>query len=386
MAKREFNLPGIQDLSKEQEDARALPKQGQHLIIGGPGTGKSVLALLRSRRHQQDKDDYVFLVYNKLLNQASRQLFGMALCSQQWQSWFISTFITATGEAMPKLPPNGNGWQEIDWVRASEIIAALPLLEDANHPFLIIDEGQDMPPEFYQALLNLGFNNFYVVADQNQQIVLGQNSTRRDIQDSLGIALGDVIELQDNYRNSYPIARLAREFYTGDPASPPPDLPNRPSTIRPLLYEYPEKKFQAIIERILKNADMNPSKLCGVITPKNDVRDRYYQALNNANVQLDNGQPRIETYRNGEDPALKFNEGGIMVINAKSCKGLEFDTVFLADINQHFCNTQNQDQTKRLFYVMVARAKEKVIMLKEAGKHCPVDAILPQDIEILERK
>jgi DNA helicase-2/ATP-dependent DNA helicase PcrA len=49
MAKREFNLPGIQDLSKEQEDARALPKQGQHLIIGGPGTGKSVLALLRSR-------------------------------------------------------------------------------------------------------------------------------------------------------------------------------------------------------------------------------------------------------------------------------------------------------------------------------------------------
>ena len=71
MAKREFNLPGIQDLSKEQEDARALPKQGQHLIIGGPGTGKSVLALLRSRRHQQDKDDYIFLVYNKLLNQAS---------------------------------------------------------------------------------------------------------------------------------------------------------------------------------------------------------------------------------------------------------------------------------------------------------------------------
>ena len=74
-----------------------------------------------------------------------------------------------------------------------------------------------------------------------------------------------------------------------------------------------------------------------------------------------------------------------MVINAQSCKGLEFDTVFLADINQHFCNTQNQDQTKRLFYVMVARAKERVIMLKEAGKRCPVDAILPQDTEILER-
>ena len=387
MAKREFNLPGIQDLSKEQEDARALPKQGKHLIIGGPGTGKSVLALLRSRRHQQDKDGYVFLVFNKLLNQASRQLFGMELCSQQWQSWFRSIFKIATGEAMPKLAPNGNGWQEVDWGRASDLIAALPLRE-VNHPFLIIDEGQDMPPEFYQALLNLGFQNFYVVADQNQQIVPGQNSTRQDIQNGLGIAPGDVIELQDNYRNTHPIARLAREFYTGDPASPPPALPNRPSAIRPILYTYEQSDFEKLIERILKNADMAPEKLIGLIVPNNITRERYFEALRKpkATVKFDNGSPVVQTYMSGTSPDIPFNEGGIMVINAQSCKGLEFDTIFLADINQHFCNTQNQDHTKRLFYVMVARAKERVIMLKEAGKHCPVDAILPQDNEIMERK
>ena len=388
MAKREFNLPGIQDLSKEQEDARALPKQGQHLIIGGPGTGKSVLALLRSRRHQQDKDDYIFLVYNKLLNQASRQLFGMELCSQQWQSWFASIFKAASGEAVPKLPPNGNGWQEIDWVRTSEIIAALPLLGGAKHQFLIIDEGQDMPPEFYQALFNLGFENVYAVADQNQQIVPGQNSTRQEIQNGLGIAPNDVIELQDNYRNSHPIARLAREFYTGDPASPPPALPNRPSAIRPILYTYEQSDFQNLIERILKNADMAPEKLIGLIAPNNKTRERYFESLmkTKTTVKFDNAPPTVQTYLSGSSPDIPFNEGGIVVINAQSCKGLEFDTVFLADINQHFCNTQNQDQTKRLFYVMVARAKERVIMLKEAGKHCPVDAILPQDTGILERK
>ena len=389
MAKREFNLPGIQDLSKEQEDARALPKQGQHLIIGGPGTGKSVLALLRSRRHQQDKDDYIFLVYNKLLNQASRQLFGMELCSQQWQSWFASIFKAASGEAVPNLPPNGkNDWQDIDWVRTSAIIAALPPLGGVKHPFLIIDEGQDMPPEFYQALFNLGFENFYVVADQNQQIVPGQNSTRQDIQNGLGIAPGDVIELQDNYRNSHPIARLAREFYTGNPASPPPALPNRPSAIRPILYTYQQSDFQNLIERILKNADMAPAKLIGLIAPNNKTRERYFEALmeTKATVKFDHGPPAVQTYMSGSSPDILFNEGGIMVINAQSCKGLEFDTVFLVDINQHFCNTQNQDQTKRLFYVMIARAKERVIMLKEAGEHCPVDVILPQDNGIMERK
>ena len=50
MARRKFELPGIQDLGKEQEAARALPREGQHLIVGGPGTGKSVLALIRARR------------------------------------------------------------------------------------------------------------------------------------------------------------------------------------------------------------------------------------------------------------------------------------------------------------------------------------------------
>ena len=384
--KRAFELPGIQDLSKEQEDARALPKQGQHLIIGGPGTGKSVLALLRSRRHHQDKDDYVFLVFNHLLNQASRQLFGIGLNGKQWQSWFMSTFTKITGNQLPKLPPGKNGWQAIDWGGVAQAIAAMPLQDSTDMPFLIIDEGQDMPPGFYQALANLSFEHFFVVADQNQQIVSGQNSSRQDIQNNLGIEPTMVIDLQDNYRNTYPVARLAREFYTGNPASPPPSLPDRPSQIRPLLYEYGQQAFGTIIERILKNADIHPNKLFGVITPDNIVRERYYKALTTDEIQLDHGRPRIETYQSGANPQLSFDEGGIMVINAQSCKGLEFDTVFLADINRHFFDTKNPDHAKRLFYVMVARAKEQVIMLKEAGKHCPVEAILPKDTDILERK
>jgi hypothetical protein len=386
MTDREFNLPGIQDLSKDQMDARALPKKGQHLIIGGPGTGKSVLALLRSRRHQEAKEDYVFLVYNKLLNQASRQLFGKELNSQQWQRWFMNVFKAETGKALPRCPPGQNGWQEIDWIQASEIIADKQCDEDVKRPFLIIDEGQDMPPDFYLALTNLGFENFYVVADQNQQIVPGHNSRTSEIQDVLGIAPVAVIELQDNFRNTYPVARLAREFYTGDPASPPPELPKRPSKIRPLLYEYGTNKFDRIIERILKNADVNPTKLYGVITPNNAVCERYYQKLTSTISNFDNGSPRIETYRSGADSNLSFNKGGIMVINAQSCKGLEFDTVFLADINSFYFDANNLNQTKRLFYVMVARAKERVIMLKEADKYCPVEAILPQDNEIMERK
>ena len=390
MAKRKFSLPGIQDLSKEQEDARALPKKGRHLIIGGPGTGKSVLALLRSRRHNDDKDNYVFLVYNHLLHQASHHLFGPRLTSKTWNSWFSGMFSGWAKQYIPRMPVKpGNTWQDIDWEQALQVITAIDIIEESDIlPFLIIDEGQDMPPEFYEALVNLGFVNFYVVADQNQQIVSGKNSSRQDIENTLAIASEDVIELTDNYRNSYPTARLAREFYTGDPASPPPELPSmQRAAKRPVLVEYGEAcnaTFQSIVSAILKTADRDPGKLLGVIAPNNDIRQRYVQALSTANLKLDNGMPCVRTYSAGANAELAFDEGGIMVINAQACKGLEFDTVILADIDQHYCTPQIYEEKKRLFYVMVARARDNVIMLKNADNHCPIDAIIPNNPEIIE--
>jgi DNA helicase II / ATP-dependent DNA helicase PcrA len=390
LAKRKkFYLPGIQDLSKEQEDARALPKEGQHLIIGGPGTGKSVLALLRSRRHHEDNDLYVFLIYNHLLNQASQQLFGKELASKQWMSWFMRIFKQTTGEPFPLLAAKpGSTWEESDWEGAFQIVSNFSELPQNDFPCLVIDEGQDMPPQFYQILVNLGYENFFVVADQNQQIEPDKNSTRQEIQDILGIDVNDVIELTYNYRNSYAIACLAREFYTGDPASPPPKLPttSTSSSKRPMLVDYTPEAFRRIIDRILKIADNDPSKLIGIITPNNSVRERYFEALNTSDVQLDNPRPEISTYKSGDKHSMAFSESGIMVINAQSCKGLEFDTVILADINKQVCNLRNQDVVKRLYYVMVARAIDQVIMLREKGQHCAVDSILPMNNDILERK
>lgn len=389
MARRKFQLPGIQDLSKEQEDARALPKDGQHLVIGGPGTGKSVLALLRSRRLHEDKARYVFLVYNRLLHQASQQLFGERFSSQQWQSWFIGIYRAATGAPPPRLPAQGSGfWQPFDWQAAADAVAEAKVMDSADLPYLVIDEGQDMPPSFYQLLANLGFENFFVVADQNQQISPDENSTRKELEDALGIETQEVIELTHNYRNTLPIARLARAFYTGDPASPPPALP-KPSLVeakKPLLYQYPPERFKDVIRRILKLADRHPTKLIGIIAPNNKVRTRYAAALKNTSVQLDNGPPQVATFATGDQHTMRFDQGGIMVINAQACKGLEFNVVFIVDINQFYLNKTDVDATKRLFYVMVARATEQVIMLKEAGRPCAVETVLPQDLDILERK
>ncbi|MFH0728895.1 MAG: ATP-binding domain-containing protein [Pseudomonadota bacterium] len=382
MAKRKFVLPGIHELSKDQERARALPKEGRHLIIGGPGTGKSIIALLRAKRYHAD-NDYIFLVYNKLLKEASRQLIGNEIHSATWNSWIAKIYRAAMNTSIP-MAEETTGWREILWDEVIKQIVSAEKIPPPEHPFLIIDEGQDMPPEFYEALANMSYENFFVVADQNQQI-MEENSSLQELKNKLLKDQVD-IELKENYRNTYPIARLAREFYTG--VDKPPDLPTRPSIEKPLLVEYGDGcrfNFSSIVGHILKRADREPGKLIGVIAPNNKVRERYLQALKEADVRLDNGMPRIETYASGEKSELSFSEGGIVVINCQSCKGLEFDTVFLADIHEYPCSHPYEDAMKRRFYVMVARAKERVVLLREAGRHCPVETILPGDEDILGR-
>ena len=385
MAKRRFELPGIQDLSKEQEAARALPKEGQHLVIGGPGTGKSVLALLRARRHRGDRDDYRFLVFNHLLDRASGQLFGDGLTSRTWDRWFRGVFREVAGQPVPLQEPNDNGFREIDWMGVEAIVLGLPAVQTPPQPFLVIDEGQDMPTAFYDALVGLGVERFFVVADQNQQITEA-NSSRLEIQNCLDIETDKVIELRQNYRNHFQVAKLAREFYTGDPASPPPELPEEGTGTVPLLCVYEESGLDRVASGILRMADRDPRQLIGVIAPNNQVRERYLQALQSTRVQLDNQRPAIRTFHMGDRAEVAFGEGGILVINAQACKGLEFDTVVLADVDEHYVKRNDPDLARRLFYVMVARARERVFLFMKRGEGREIEKILPTDQDVLRRR
>jgi len=392
VAKRRFALPGIHELSKQQEEAIRLPMEGCHLTVGGPGTGKTVVTLLRLKRYLQKRENQnsLFLVYNHLLHETAKQLFGNQMKSDTWTKWFMRLYTNQMKDSVPRCG-EASGFQPIDWQTVLERLSEMERLDPPTAFFLFIDEGQDMPPQFYQALIQMGFENFYVVSDQNQAIT-EQNSSRMEIEDCLAINRDVVIELNRNYRNALPVAALAREFYPGDPATPPIELPEESeSTQTPLLIEYGSGcrlDFDDVIERILKMSDRDPRKLIGIIAPKNLIREKYVEGLirvsGSTEISLDNGKPRVETYASGKQCDLRFDEGGIFVINAQSCKGLEFDTVIIADINAFYSNIKIEDEKKRLFYVMVARAIEKVLMLKEAGKPCPVDSILPKDQSVLK--
>lgn len=387
---RQFRLPDIQDLNKDQDEALALPVEGRQLIVGGPGTGKSVVALLRARRLAQNNMTYRTLVYNRLLDHSNRHLFGseQTFSAQTWDTWFREIFGRFFNSVPTLEPDYPGGYRPIDWNAVEQQTQTLENIIELNDEFLVIDEGQDMPPAFYETLINLGFVNFYVAADQNQQIT-EKCSSRQDIENKLVIEAGETLELKTNYRNTRPIALLAQHFYPADPASPRPDLPDLiPTSATPELWIYDAENtatLAKIADNILQLSDRNPRKLIGIITPNNIVRNKFIDAFRDANPKLDNDKPPIQTYVSGQQESLNFGQGGLMIINAQSCKGLEFDTVILADIDQHQPKHDSY-ALKARFYVMVARAREQVMLLR-TGSICPVvDGLLPTNTSILVRK
>jgi DNA helicase-2/ATP-dependent DNA helicase PcrA len=395
--KRYYELPRIQDLSKDQERIHYLPDDGRYLVVGGPGTGKSVVCLLRARLMTKKRLKYIFLVFNKVLKAASLQLSPQILINT-YLSWFKNVFQLLAARKPPQINPDDIN--SIDW---NTCIDKLIDLYDENqtrssgYDAVIVDEGQDMPKEFYLAIMAAGVADIFVAADQNQQITQ-HNSNRQDLQNALGVDVNDVIELRINYRNTYPVARFACCFYPDDPASPKLDLPEqKPSLDIPMLIAYGKNcrlGFEEVIARILLRVDRNPRELIGVITWSDKTREKYVNHFNQVNQSLphDNGPIAVQTYSSKTDSQtnkkmlanLQFDQGGVMVFNANSCKGLEFDTVFIADIHEFPCRADT-DSAKRRFYVMASRARERLFLLRDAQRHCPMETILPQDETILRR-
>ena len=279
---RVFELPDINEYSDEQKVVEYLPLKGNYLVIGGPGTGKSVLALSRSRllAKKQERDsklNYKFIVYNKMLNHSSRQLYP-EVANETWLSWFWELFrrkfvlppteyrryddnykfywenisklsschlrIKNLESALNKsfdfksffdesdssselhkvyndllLSTSGySGNANTNYARQIfKCIVQSIINKDSMLPldntYLVIDEGQDIPKGFYQFLLGLGCENIFIAADQNQQIT-DDNSDISELKDVIGSEGSK--EFTENFRQAnggYYVAVLAEQFH-----------------------------------------------------------------------------------------------------------------------------------------------------------------------------
>jgi superfamily I DNA/RNA helicase len=303
---------------------------------------------------------------------------------EQWranQTAFADWYTTSE-------PPTGDDQGfEIDWVAyASHVIehtkGTLPAAANWGH--LIVDEGQDFPPDFYSMLsmlMDFGFTSLKpeqrpavtVLADENQRLTLKKNSTIKDIVERLKVPEQSRYLLEENFRNTEPIAKAAAHFYA-DMATGIPKPPKRNGPVPQL------KRFDsagAACDFIVNYAKTNVREQIGVLLPDdNQQRKEYREEL----LKRLPGE-RVKSYAWADQTADKpgdipFEEDGlVLVINRASAKGLEFDAVFIVELQNARVDAEKLDFFKMGMYVMCSRAR-KALFLAWRGTAADKPAIL----------
>jgi len=379
-----MRLPKRSELSEEQEDfILDAPLDKPVLCIGPPGTGKTVLALFRAATLAKKNREVELVMHSKLLNHyVSRSIEELNLkvdCST-WHHWVYKRLWSNANSPfrMPQLAQ-----YHPDFRRAAQLLAEgkVKRPHQLYWEHLIVDEGQDFPKEFYMFLSLMTFENkvlqgrpkpgLTVFADENQRLEEGRNSTIDEIS---GFLAGcEIHHVRKNFRNTAPIARLAQYFYVGLRTGVP-EIPEQNKGPSPLLRRF--ESFDKEMESVIKWLHNNDDRSCGVIVPDRIAQRSAVAVLKRL------AEPRglrVQKYSSGEDAAsLDFHKGGcITVICDKSCKGLEFDAVFLPQLQLYKTDGADEDFFRMKMYVMVSRAKT---FLQMSFSEC---ATLPNVIAML---
>lgn len=292
---------------------------------------------------------------------------------------------------------------QIDWEAVCDhVMEHEEDLSDASLSLgtLLIDEGQDFPPGLYRFLGMLGVIGAsrisvayplkcFVLADENQQLTQ-YNSTLDEIQRALKISRENRFPpLLDNFRNTLEIAEVARSFF--DDVGALPRLPARRG-LRPTYVEgIPASDCVDLIMTWVIN---HPGKSVGVLVFKEQKREQIQDALSEAACKIKGRTVSVQSYSwdsrtaNRVDDLLFDTPDVISVLNMQSCKGLEFDAVFIVDLHDAQIGLYGPSRFRMQMFVAVSRAREWVQLL-ETQKHqspaafhaeLPAQEILPREL------
>jgi len=368
-----LKFPIWEELSKdEQVPIYNLSLDKNYVITGGPGTGKTVLAIHRAARLKDEVGEgkVKFLVFNKPLMLYLKRVLeetqlkvedendSFDVDVQTWHSWFYGFYSRFMNSPVPQKRD-----YEPDWNRIMNDSRFVRLINETTlWDHLIIDEAQDFPLELLEILKRLS-KNVTIFADPNQSIL----SNDTNIAEILRIfeAGERRFYLTRNYRNTFEIYNVGKVFYTGEPSN----LPGQPIRTgnKPRIIAYENE--EVVYKRIKNYAENNPTSNIGIILYDfKNAKDFF----NNLKKYIDKKICKVMLYRHSRniEDYFNFDEPGIKIIYNWVMKGLEFDTVFLPRLTDiDFILKDPLDPLKiNQIYVATTRAKNDVFYFYEKDK------------------
>jgi superfamily I DNA/RNA helicase len=338
------------DLTPAQRDCLdALPLTGNHVVSGPPGSGKSLLAAHRAVHLALTGRPTVLLSRSNLLRQLLRNTLegltvpGAPVEAATVHGWTYRRF----GNGAPRTE---DGW--FDWAALTHRAAAEVGEGEEAKPHLVIDEGQDLSPGFYR-LARLTATSVTVFADECQRLT-ETNSTLSEIRDALGRSTGR-LDVAGNHRNTREIASLAEHFRTGGSV---PVMPAR-SGLLPVIHHYAGVK--ALADDVAAMAGAHPRHRVGVIVNSLRTAADLMRHLERAGLahepQLYSSAASSGRYRD-----LDLTRPSVVLVHRASAKGLDFDTVVIADTETDSATDPTAATLRMAYYVMITRARERLVL------------------------
>ncbi len=389
-----MRMPNARQISEEQQDIfEDAPMTGHILISGPPGTGKTVIAFLRAKALAKKKTDVTVLMFNRVLRRYTENVahdIPGGVASKTMHSWLPAWWkrhkilreeqtADQSNRAMPSKtskkfsrykssydPPEIEPWF-YDWNLMREQYVELEDSHVIDWGHLIIDEAQDFPSKMFKFLRTaakpMKYGGITILADENQRLDEKNNASLEDIRTNLNIKKEDEFRLTKNFRNTKPIAELAKYFYAGL-SSGIPEIPEKSGSL-PKLIAVTEKKQQVsfICEFLTYRGDQEVA-----VIVDSDVDRKFY--VDNLGKLL----PRyiVQSYSSSDfknSEMLRFDQQGVItVLNRRSCKGLEFDTVFIPDLQNFSFNDDQLMVFNMNMYVMCSRARSELFLMYVKGR------------------
>jgi len=421
-----MKMPNARQISEEQQDIfEDAPIDGSILVSGPPGTGKTVIAFLRAQLLAKKQLDVTVLMFNRVLRKytenVASQIDGnvMSRTMHQWfpEWWRLHSIpqvvnVDSTSmvfqnsraylncpyddkEEVKKLggkwdrykqkwhvcqdsfqqnPENYSKWCEVsidpieiekwkyDWVAMQDMY--IELNEENCHDWghLIIDEAQDFEPEMYKFLRlsskYLSNGGVTILADENQRLEENNNSSLDEIRKALKINPNREYRLTENYRNTKQIVEVSRCFYVGLETGMP-DIPIRSGDKPQLVYT---NGCDSQIKYIKNHLQYRGALEVGIIVENEKDRSYFVEELKKEVLNYKVQSYTSSDYKSSE--SLSFDVQGIVtVLNRKSCKGLEFDVVFIPQLQNYAAEDSDLTTLKMNLYVMCSRARTALIFL-----------------------
>jgi len=345
-----YNIPSINQLTNDQKELLRIFYNKDLIIQGGPGTGKTILAIHCALALAKAQENVTIITFNKTLT----KYINGTLNEKQKSKITVITFDSWFGKICRNstkfyIPPDQ--YFEIRFEKALEFSN---IIEKPKANNVIIDEAQDLPYGAHK-FINSYFKRHLVFIDENQSINSSNIIKLSQVKKAYNIP-DYVFTLTQNFRNTHLIYQFSNSFSRSNIKT---ELLNNDFGLPPNLIKLKDKN--EIINEIKQKILENPSKSIGIVYPHYPNSNEFNFLVKSLKESLSYSQENLKrvTFNYGKNSELDFFDNNVHILTTNTVKGLEYDIVIIPFVDNLFF-TNEIDENIRKIYVAITRAKSEV--------------------------